>query len=150
MKKLLIIMLLSCVCWACGNSSTTATDTNFLNTDSSTAASADMAHNSHNSLDYQGSYKGVLPCADCSGMETEIQLSSGDTFVRKTKYLGKNEPNTLEETGTFTWNEAGSIITLGGVQGASQYMVGENTLTQLDLQGNKITGQLADKYVLRK
>jgi uncharacterized lipoprotein NlpE involved in copper resistance len=26
--------------------------------------------------------------------------------------------------------------------------VGENTLTQLDLEGNRITGELADKYVL--
>lgn len=150
MKKLFIF---SCVCllaWACGNSSTTSADTTSTNTDTSAAVSPDMAHNSRNSLDYQGTYKGILPCADCSGMETEIQLSSGDSFVRKTKYLGKNEPNTMEETGTFTWNEAGNTITLGGAQGATQYKVGENTLTQLDLQGNTISGQLADKYVLRK
>ena len=27
-------------------------------------------HNAKNSLDYIGMYKGILPCADCEGIET--------------------------------------------------------------------------------
>jgi uncharacterized lipoprotein NlpE involved in copper resistance len=32
----------------------------------------------------------------------------------------------------------------------NRYLVGENTLTQLDMEGNKITGNMADQYVLKK
>ena len=31
-------------------------------------------HNAENSLDIAGVYKGVLPCADCEGIETTIVL----------------------------------------------------------------------------
>ena len=34
----------------------------------------DDQHNSRNSLDWNGVYKGVLPCADCEGIETVITL----------------------------------------------------------------------------
>ena len=33
-------------------------------------------HNSQNSLDWEGVYKGILPCADCDGIETEIVINS--------------------------------------------------------------------------
>lgn len=110
-------------------------------------------HNEHhaaNSLDWTGTYKGVLPCADCEGIETEITLRSDRQFTKKTKYLGK-ETNSNQVSGNFKWNQAGNTILLEGIEHASnQYFVGENTLTHLDLEGNKITSDLASRYVLRK
>lgn len=48
-------------------------------------------------------------------------------------------------------NEAGNTITFDGLQNQpNQYFVGENTLTQLDMNGNKITGNLASNYILQK
>jgi NlpE N-terminal domain len=45
----------------------------------------------------------------------------------------------------------GSIITLTGIKNKpNEYFVGENKLIQLDIDGNKITGSLADKYILKK
>ena len=56
-----------------------------------------------------------------------------------------------EEKGKYTWNAAGNTIILDGVKDApNQYFVGENTLTQLDMEGNKITGDMADLYILKK
>lgn len=108
-------------------------------------------HNSQNALDWQGTYKGMTPCADCEGIETEVILNEDFTFVIKTKYLGKEEQNISEEKGVFTWNASGSIISLKGLNRMpNQYKVGENTLTQLDLEGKVITGLLADKYILKK
>jgi len=107
--------------------------------------------NSQNSLDWQGTYKGVTPCADCEGIETEIILNLDLTYVMKTKYLGKGDGKVFEEKGSFVWDKSGANIALeGGKGGPSQYKVGENQLIQLDMEGNPITGDLADKFVLRK
>jgi uncharacterized lipoprotein NlpE involved in copper resistance len=109
------------------------------------------SHNSRNSLDVEGSYKGTIPCADCDGIETEIILNKGAVFIIKTKYLGKSDKTIFVEKGIYSWNEAGSIITLNGLKGKpTQYKVGENILFQLDMEGNIIDGALADKYVLKK
>ena len=108
-------------------------------------------HNSQNSLDWEGVYKGLLPCADCEGIETEIVLNSDLTFVKKTTYLGKKDSKGIDVKGSFSWSKDGSTIILKGIdQDANQYKVGENTLIQLDIQGNIITGDLAQKYILKK
>lgn len=107
-------------------------------------------HNAVNSLDYMGIYLGVLPCADCQGIETKIELGSGNSYVKKIIYLGKNDQQVVETGGTFTWNDAGNIITLNEEESPNQYFVGENVLFHLDIDGNRITGNLADKYELKK
>jgi heat shock protein HslJ len=107
-------------------------------------------HNSANSLDWDGTYKGTLPCADCGGIETVISLSKEMTYTIKTKYIGKGDES-VKGNGSFTWNAAGNTIILTGLKNtANQYFVGENKLIQLDMTGNKITGALADKYALIK
>lgn len=111
-----------------------------------------VADNSMNSLDWDGTYYGVLPCADCEGIETVITLSKDLTYKMTSKYLGKSG-DVIENTGSFTWNEAGTTITLGGIDNKTsptKYFVGENRITQLDTEGNKITSALAEKYVLIK
>jgi uncharacterized lipoprotein NlpE involved in copper resistance len=46
-------------------------------------------HDSRNALDWPGVYKGVLPCADCEGIETRLSLQRDGDFERTTRYLGK-------------------------------------------------------------
>lgn len=119
----------------------TVTDSNSVTNDQ---------HNSSNSLGWNGIYKGVLPCADCEGIETEIILNPDSTFLMRTKYLGKAE-NAFEEKGDFSWGASGNTIVLARLQNKpNQYFVEENKIIQLDLSGNKITGKLADKYILIK
>jgi uncharacterized lipoprotein NlpE involved in copper resistance len=109
------------------------------------------SHNSQNSLDWQGTYKGIMPCADCEGIETEVILNIDLTFIIKTKYIGKNEGKVLEENGNFVWDKNGNTINFEGIKGKpSQYKVGENRLIQLDMEGNIISGALAEKYILTK
>lgn len=108
------------------------------------------SHNARNSLDYIGRYTGILPCADCNGLETEIAINENSTFSLKKKYLGKGD-KVFVQKGNFTWNKKGTIIILTDVKnGPNQYFVGENTLTQLDIDGKKITGNLASDYILSK
>lgn len=113
-------------------------------------ATVATADNSAASLDWAGIYKGVVPCADCEGIETTITLNADKTYVLATRYMGKKQ-TAIEEKGSFSWNDAGAIVTLAGLkEKPSQYQVGENKITQLDMSGNKITGDMADKYVLLK
>jgi copper homeostasis protein (lipoprotein) len=108
------------------------------------------AHNAKNSLDYIGTYKGILPCADCQGLETELVINENSTFCIKTKYQGKGDKVYMQK-GHFTWNKKGTVIILTDIKNApNQYFVGENTLTQLNIYGQKITGSMADEYILSK
>lgn len=99
--------------------------------------------------DISGTYKGTLPTASGSGMEVTIVLSGIDAFKMSYFYVGK-EDESYETTGLFVWNDAGTVITLVGDEAPNQYLVGDDSLTQLDTEGNLITGELAEHYVLRK
>lgn len=110
-----------------------------------------VGDNSRNALDWPGKYSGVLPCADCEGIETTIELKSDNTYEFEASYLGKEKPAKLEYHGAFTWDAAGGKIQLEGIKdGASWFLVGENKLIQLDLNGERITGDLAARYELAK
>ncbi|MFT4854906.1 MAG: putative lipoprotein NlpE involved in copper resistance [Algoriphagus sp.] len=111
----------------------------------------DQEHNSMNSLDWNGTYKGVLPCASCEGIETILTLNSDQSYVLITNYLGRNDALEQEKRGEFSWNEDSSIITLTNINsGPNQYKVGENRIWHLDETGEIITGDLEDHYVLTK
>lgn len=150
MKKIVsTLVLLSTLTFSCTNKKAQKSSDESIN-DSIPNAVIDH-HTAKISLDYIGSYKGTLPCADCEGIETSLQLEDENNYVLKTKYLGKKNPSVNERRGTYSWNKEGNTITLSGNEnGASQYFVGENYLQQLDLEGNRIEGDLAQKYILQK
>lgn len=112
------------------------------------AAVPDPAHNSRNSLDWAGTYRGVLPCADCEGIETIVTLTQEGNFREHTRYLHKDGPDFSRE-GTFTWSADGGTVAFDD-DPASRFRVGENRLTQLALDGSAITGALAAHYELAK
>jgi heat shock protein HslJ len=107
-------------------------------------------HNSRNSLYWYGTSQGVIPCADCEGIKSSLTLMITGEYSRTLKYLGKEETN-RSDSGTFRWDETGSKITLNPAEGEPQsYQVGENRLFHLDREGNRISGGLAENYVLVK
>ena len=107
-------------------------------------------HAANNSLDYDGVYKGTIPCAGCSGIETVLELKSDAKFTLFKKYIGKKDKSTTQ-TGTFTWNDKGNTITLSGIENESnQYFVGENQIFILDMDGKKVEGKMANLYILKK
>jgi copper homeostasis protein (lipoprotein) len=82
------------------------------------------ADNSMTSIDWAGNYQGILPCADCEGIKTQILLNKDLSYVLETQYLGKDE-KTFQAKGTFKWDENGSKITLENSE-KQTYQVGEN------------------------
>ncbi|HEX5789450.1 MAG TPA: copper resistance protein NlpE N-terminal domain-containing protein [Woeseiaceae bacterium] len=105
---------------------------------------------SRTALDWAGTYSGVLPCASCPGIDTRITLDEDGDFERSSLYIDE-DPDPKTETGRFSWNNAGSRITLESADGGlQQYLVGENSLIQLDRSGERVTGDHAGQYMLHK
>ena len=103
------------------------------------------------SADWQGSYSGILPCADCEGIETTLQLNTDNTYTLTSSYLGKDESLTNKKEGSYT--KKGNIITLSGIaknEGSNKFKVESNQIKYLDLSGKEITGNLASNYILSK
>lgn len=107
-------------------------------------------HTSENALDWAGAYKGILPCADCEGIETVLELNNNKTYLLQTRYLGVGDEKQIEEKGTFVWDKSGKKIQLSNKQAPNQYKIGEDVIWHLDLNGEIITGDLAVYYILRK
>jgi copper homeostasis protein (lipoprotein) len=144
MHKVLFFIFAAYFLWSCKSSPN--------NDHSDIGSLPDPAHNSRNSLDWDGTYRGIMPCADCSGIKTEIRLLANGTYRLDMLYLDKSN-EVFIDSGRFEWNEAGSAIILqkeGAPDSSQQYQVGENVLFKLDLEGNRITGALEDKYRLFK
>ena len=109
------------------------------------------SHTTMNSIDWNGVYKGTIPCADCEGIETILTLNTDQTYILFTNYLGRNDALEEEKKGSFSWDETGSILTLiNFTSGPNQYKVGENQIWKLDKNGQIISGDLADHYLLIK
>jgi copper homeostasis protein (lipoprotein) len=107
-----------------------------------------IGDNSMTSVDWPGTYQGVLPCADCEGIKTQIVLNKDLGYVLKFSYIGRGD-SIFQAKGTFKWDEKGSKITLDNSE-KQMYQVGENKLFHLDKNGNRITGNLEKNYSLQK
>ena len=139
MKKIASLLLLPAfiILLACNSSK---------KTENSTTASG-KADTSQNSLDWEGSYTGSLPCEDCAGILTQVDLLQGNRYRMESNYLGRKADPVIRE-GIFSWNKDQNKITLDTA--GFIFQVGENKLTRLDDNGNKITGDQADRYTLIK
>ena len=106
------------------------------------------AHTSRNALDWAGVYEGVLPCADCPGIQTRLTLGSDGTFERQTRYLDR-ETTPRSERGRFSWHASGNAITLDANGDGQQYAVGEGRLIQLNRDGTRPDPQASSRVLTR-
>lgn len=98
MKNILLILAAAIMLTACGGNSRQKT----------TAGVPDM-HNAENALDYQGTYKGVFPAADCPGIEIELTLHNDNTYTMNSSYMDRSE-EPIQQTGNYTVK--GNLLTL--------------------------------------
>ena len=146
MKKLPALAMIVIAALAAAACTTPATSGDV--TDPALHSAPDSEHNARLSLDWSGAYRGVLPCADCEGIETVVVLTQDGTYSTQTRYLGKAGP-VFSERGRFSWNAAGNSVTLPGREPV-RYFVGENHLLRLAPDGSRITGALAQRQVLTR
>lgn len=150
MKNLLFVFA-ACVLVSCNESTVNSEENTQATNDTLNAEpmAQNIADNSKNSLDWSGTYVGSLPCADCEGIDATVEINQDNTFKTNLVYKGKKS-KPFTESGNFKWNEEGNKIYCVSSGDTSVYLVGENQLIQLDKEGNRITGPLADNYVFKK
>ncbi len=141
-KSILFITAVSLSFAACQHNKTTSSE--------STLADSTFhdEHNAENSLDWAATYEGVLPCADCEGIKTTVELKDDLSYHLREEYINKDLVN--EQNGSFNWNAEGNTVTLNTKEGAYKFFVGEEQIKFLDQAGQEITGTLADHYILKK
>lgn len=140
---ILLLIVLGCDSAAPEDSSAAVTEA------AETSAPPD-GHNSRISLDWDGTYAGMLPCADCDAVYTVITLYADESFSRTVSYIGRDE-RTFEDEGGFGWSEDGGSISIDNIDGSRQkYLVGEGFLLHLDRKGERITGARSERYRLEK
>jgi hypothetical protein len=106
--------------------------------------------NSRVSLDWNGIYKGVLPCLDCDSIYTTLQLNLDNTYTKEDKFYTKNKIQTFAEKGVIEWSLSGDSIMLNQGSGKTYFLVGENLLYAAMHQGINVAKEDLTKYALTK
>lgn len=112
---------------------------------------ATESHHAHGSQDWPGIYNGLLPCDDCYGIKTSLALNKNGSYILISKYAGKSEREFVEKGKFVAGDKSNTIIlTPRNSSTSRQYLVGDNMLIQLGDNGERISGKLADRYILRR
>lgn len=94
----------------------------------------------------QQSFRGLLPCADCEGIDTALFLEKDGSWVMNQRYQGAPQPTQFASWGK--WARTADKLVLTDTNGEKRYfrVKGEN-LEMLDREGNPIDSQL--NYTLK-
>lgn len=118
--------------------------------DTTITSQISKTHSAEISLDIEGTYTGTLPCADCPGINVEIILDADKSFTYNSTYIDRNDNQPFEDIGE--WSLKGDILTLTYDDSSTptKFFIGEGYIQQLDGDGKKITGKLANMFILKK
>lgn len=108
---------------------------------------ASFADSLRESLHWAGPYQGLLPCADCAGIVTLLELTEDGHYRLNERYERRSETPVVQ-SGAFVWDDTGAVIALDGFDPPRRYKLGQGKLWALDLAGQVIGGDLADMYIL--
>jgi uncharacterized lipoprotein NlpE involved in copper resistance len=99
------------------------------------------------------SYTGIVPCADCKGVEVNITLKDDNSYSKRDLYLDRKSAgvgsNEITDAGKFMMH-GDTLHLLGVTDGADHFLKTDSSLIQLGPDGKRISGNLGDKYVLKK
>lgn len=94
----------------------------------------------------QQSFRGILPCVDCGGIDTSLFLEKDGTWVMQQHYQDAKAPSVFSSWGT--WARTANKLVLTDSDGEKWYFhpAGES-LEMLDREGNTIQSSL--NYTLK-
>ncbi len=98
-------------------------------------------------------YVGTLPCADCEGIDVSLQLNKDSDYILNYVYKGNNVDSTnsgYKDTGNWSIHGNDTLYLTSSKGGVTKYIKSGTDLVQLDGTGARITGPLADNYILHK
>src|SRR3990170_2984316 len=142
MKKLICILsFYSLLLWACTN-----TANNNIPTDDSVKTKSVVIDSI--ALKATGIYGGFVPCADCEGIITYLLLNPDMSYRLEETYYKKDE-KVFRTNGSWKIDK-GRIVLYDNNEIKLSYLIDGDKIWQLDSEGNRISGNLGDKYVLAK
>ncbi len=92
-----------------------------------------------------GSYADTLPCADCPGIFTRLELRPDSTYIRRDLYL---ERDSIPFGEIGRWSVQGDVLTLATGDVPDRWRMGANGLEMLDQEGKAVESPL--NYTLRR
>lgn len=104
------------------------------------------------SLEFHGVFYGFLPCNDCNGIKTTLSLKQKNNYLLVTQ-PARESSREYYEKGKYSWNDENHTVVLTPRKESSirQYHIeNEGTLIQLNSDGTRMTGDEADRYILRR
>ena len=104
-------------------------------------------HNAENALDYEGTYTGTIPAADCPGIDVTLIVRKDKTFHLTYDYLERDSK--FESEGNYLV-QGNYLITIGEKNDSTYYKLEENRIRLLDYQKQIIKGKLEEMYILKK
>lgn len=150
MKKISILILLLFIS-ACGSTQQITVEPhsqehltmheNFANKQQQEIAEKEFA------FKVQGIFEGLVPCGDCSGIETKVQLYPDMMYRTEMTYKGKSDTPVVT-SGKYSVDENGVILLGEEPTGYNQFIFVTDHLVLLDMYGQTIDGSLAEKYYL--
>lgn len=94
-------------------------------------------------------YVGILPCADCEGIDVTLQLKKDSGYIMNSVYKGSkvdSSNNHIVDNGTWSMDKDTLILSTTGT--VTKYIKSGSTLKQLDVDGKVMTGPLPDDFIL--
>ncbi|MDO9046485.1 MAG: copper resistance protein NlpE [Methylobacter sp.] len=104
------------------------------------------------SQDFHGVFYGFLPCNDCNGIKTTLSLKQNNNYLLVTQQA-RESSREFYEKGKYSWNDKNHTVILTPLKESAtrQYLIeNEGTLIQLNSDGVRMTGDSADRYILRR
>lgn len=102
------------------------------------------------SVDYCGTYEGILPCADCDGIKTTLKINNDATYDLKSEYL-KKKSAVFTESGTYRVISDKIIeLTTPSSGDKTYYKILDKAIALSDNEGTIAQGELAEDYILKK
>ncbi|QIW16567.1 hypothetical protein A4G20_09575 [Pasteurellaceae bacterium RH1A] len=96
-----------------------------------------------------GTFKGVLPCADCEKIQAELILNPDNTYVYNTVYFKNKKQEPFTDTGSFSWDKnKENVISLDENAGNLKLQVNDTYVEVCDANGNVAKSTL--NYKLQK
>lgn len=97
-----------------------------------------------------GQYAGITPCADCEGIEYLLNIQADFTYLGAIIYRGKSD-RPFPRSGKWAFTADNKIkLEVASPNESLLFEIAENQLIMLDAQGQRITGEGADRYILWK
>lgn len=100
----------------------------------------------------EGTYYGVVPCASCVGINTELILNKDKTYKRTELYNKGGRPEVIkpiETTGTYTLND-GILVLSAGVEEMNKFKINSESEIEMVKMNGKPSENLREMFILKK